>query len=162
MNELVTSGNARMPRCYFSIMSKPVNIQVHSFSDASKKAFAAVVYLRSTYSDGHIETCVVASKTRVAPVKTQTIPRLELLGALISARLVNSISRALPIDDEVEVTFWTDSTTALQWIRHDKPWKQYVQQRVQEIRQLTSRKGWRHCPGNENPADLPSRGLSAK
>ena len=119
-----------------------------------------MVYLRSIYSDGHIEICLVASKTRVAPIKSQTIPRLELLGAVISARLFNSISNSLPIDDEIEKFFWTDSTTTLQWIQNDKPWKQYVRQRVQEIRQLTPRERWRHCPGSENPADLPSRGLS--
>ena len=161
IDELIILGNTHVPRCYFRFTSKPVNIQVHSFSDASKKAFAAVVYLRSIYSDGHIEIRLVASKTRVAPIKSQTIPRLELLGAVISARLFNSISNSLLIDDDIEKLFWTDCTTTLQWIQNDKPWKQYVRQRVQEIRQLTPRERWRHCPGSENPADLPSRGLSA-
>ena len=132
-DESIILGNTHVPRCYFRFTSKPVNIQVHSFSDASKKAFAAVVYLCSTYSDGHIEIRLVASKTRVAPIKRQTIPRLELLGAVISARLFNSISNSLPIDDKIEKFVSTDSTTTLQWIQNDKPWKQYVQQRVQEI-----------------------------
>ena len=152
----------RVPRCYFNTSTQPTNTQFHSFSDASKKAYAAVTYLRSTYDDGHIETRLVAAKTCVAPIKTQTIPRLELLSAVISARLSKSIARCLPFHKSIECTYWTDSTTTLQWIQNDKPWRQYVQQRVEEIRQLTPRQRWRHCLGNENPADLPSCGLSAE
>ena len=51
--------------------------------------------------------------------------------------------------------------TALCWIKNDRIWKQYVQHRVEEIRSLTTREEWRHCPGDTNPTDLPSRGLSA-
>ena len=76
----------RIPRCYFA--RQPVDIQ-YGFSDASERAYAAVVYIRSTYSDGQVEVRLVASKSRVTPIKRQTIPRLELLGALI----FNSSSR---------------------------------------------------------------------
>ena len=67
-----------------------MDIQLHGFSDASERAYAAVVYIRSTYSDGQVEVRLVASKSRVAPIKRQTIPRLELLGALILAMWTNS------------------------------------------------------------------------
>ena len=79
----------RIPRCYFA--RQPVDIQLHGFSDASERAYAAVVYIRSTYSDGQAEVRLVASKSRVTPIKRQTIPRLELLGALILARLVDKL-----------------------------------------------------------------------
>ena len=131
-------------------------------SDMIHLRFCRLKILLSTYPDGHVETRLVAAKTRVAPIKSQTIPRLELLGAVISARLSNTITRSLPNNDEIECMYWTDSTTTLQWIQSDKRWRQYVQQRVQEIRQLTPKERWRHCPGNENPSDLPSRGLSAE
>lgn len=55
-----------------------------------------------------------------------------------------------------------DSTTALCWIQHDKPWKQYVQNRLQEIRQIVPEATWKHCPGDKNSADLPSRSLTGK
>lgn len=115
--------------------------------------------MRSLYEDGGVDVRLVTSKTRVAPLKRQTIPRLELLGALILARLINSLDLT---EGNVKTFYWTDSTTALCWIRNEKPWKQYVQHRVDEIRRLTSKNDWRHCPGKQNPADLPSRGTSAK
>lgn len=103
LNDITQLERIRVPRCYFNTSTNPTNKQFHSFSDASKKTFAAVTYLRSTYPDGHVEiTRLVAAKTRVAPIKTQTIPRLELLGAVISARLSNSITRSLPNNDEIE------------------------------------------------------------
>ena len=57
---------------------------------------------------------------------------------------------------------WSDSTTALCWIKNERIWKHYVQNRVENIRSLTHRDSWRHCPRELNPADIPSRGQSAK
>ena len=50
--------------------------------------------------------------------------------------------------------------SVLFWIKNEKPWKQYIASRVSEIRQLTPREQWKHCPGPLNPADLPSHGLT--
>jgi len=63
---------------------------------------------------------------------------------------------------EIKPTFWVDSTTVLYWIKQEKPWKQYVQNRVQEIRQRVPEAAWNYSPGAQNPADLPSCGLSGK
>ena len=147
----------RIPRCYFR--STPVEVQVHGFSDASNSAYAAVLYLRSVYDDGRILVRLVASKSRVAPIKKQTIPRLELLGTVLLARLVNKFTSA--IKSLISIN-WTDSTTALCWIQNERIWKQYVQHRVEEIRSLTHKQLWRHCPGELNPADIPSRGQNAE
>ena len=71
--------NIQIPRCYFSLTSEdPVSRQLHGFCDASNKAFAAVIYLRTEHANGVVEVNFVASKTRVTPIKPQTIPRLEL------------------------------------------------------------------------------------
>ena len=114
-NEFAMLDEVRIPRCYFLYGSDPVHVQVHDFSDASEHAFAAVVYIRSKYSDGRVITRLIASKTRVAPVKRQSIPRLELLGALIPARLTETILTSLGKD--IEVVYWSDSMPALCWIR---------------------------------------------
>ena len=157
LDEIKCLSSVRIPRCYFQ--SSPTQIEIHGFSDASHSAYAAVVYMRSLYQDGRVEVRLVASKSRVAPLKKQTIPRLELLGALILARLVNKLDVS---GENVKTVFWTDSMTVLCWIKNERIWKQYVQHRIEEIRSLTSREEWRHCPGDTNPADLPSRGVSAK
>jgi hypothetical protein len=149
--------------CYFTRSSPISTHQIHGFSDASEKACSAVVYLRTEYKDGvTVEVNLISLKTRVAPLKRQSIPRLEVLGANILARLVNTILKALSaLIDDPEVFLWTDSYTTLCWIRNYKTWKQYVQRRVTEIRQLTNENHWHFCPGELNVADLPSRGCSA-
>ena len=88
-------NHVKVPRCYFYTNQTVVCSQLYGFSDASDQAFAAVIYIRSTYNDGTVEVRIVGSKTRVAPTKKPSIPRLELLGALILPRLVNTISRSL-------------------------------------------------------------------
>ena len=104
------------------------------------------------------------SKTRVAPLAKQTIPRLELLAALILSRLVYSVRVALlPVIKVDEVFCWTDSMTTLHWIKGvGREYKQFVENRVKEIRQNVPPESWSHCPGIENPADLPSRGMKAE
>jgi hypothetical protein len=159
ISELEQANFVQMPRCYFRLDCKPEMVELHAFSDASSKAYAAVVYVRSIYPDGHVQTRLLASKTKVAPIKAQTIPRLELLGAYILARLVNTVKQSLP--HELSVYYWVDSMTVLCWIRNERCWKQYVRDRVNEIRSLTEKSAWRFCPGTLNPADLPTRGLSA-
>ena len=157
LQDLILIDCYHIPRCYFA--RQPVDIQLHGFSDASERAYASVVCMRSTLSDGQAEVQLVASKSRVAPIKKQTIPRLELLGALILARLVNKLKS---LDIETPTVLWTDSMTTLCWIKKEQVWKQYVGQRVDEIRRLTPKDSWRHCPREVNPADLPSHGLCAK
>ena len=158
--DLSALNDIRIPRCYFRrSKEKPTGYQLHGFSDASSKAYAAVVYLRTVHHNGEIEVNLVASKTRVAPIKKQSIPRLELLGATILARLMNSVRKALTsLNTTPEIFCWTDSYTVLCWIRNEKVWKSYVNHRVQEIRELVEKESWRFCPGEKNPADLPSRG----
>ena len=158
MSEARALRQLSVPRCYFLLNSIPSQVQLHGFSDASEQAFAAAIYLRSVYPDGTITMRLVAAKTRVAPMKKQSIPRLELLGALILARLMNTIVTALNRD--IDPVYWVDSMTTLFWIRREKQWKQYMANRVKEIRRLSPKNHWRHCPEHLNPADLPSRGVS--
>ena len=89
------------------------------------------------------------------------IPRLELLAALLLAKLISSVHHTLETELTLQAPLcFTDSTVALGWIRsQNKDWKQFVQNRVNSIRKLVAAEYWRRCPGTENPADIPSRGL---
>ena len=151
-----------IPRCFLEgILQRVEAYTLQGFCDASNKAYGAVVYLQIMTSTGNL-TRFIASKTRVAPLRKQTIPRLELLSALLLSRLMVSITRSLEsILTLSEPTCYTDSKVALYWILGtSKEWKQFVQNRVTEIRKCISPSHWKHCAGKDNPADLPSRGLS--
>ena len=160
LSEIEFLNDIRLPRCYYLTYSKSLTTQIHGFSDASERAIGAVVYARTVYENGGVDVKLIASKTRVAPVKRQTIPRLELAAATVLAKLVDSLLKAL--DWNVEVFYWVDSMTALHWIRNDRAWKPYILHRVNEIRSVSSAESWHFCPGSLNPADLPSRGISGQ
>ena len=85
LNLLVTK---HIPQCYFSKMTTIISTELHGFCDASEHAYAAVVYLRMTDTDGNMQVTLVTSKTKVAPVKKLTTPHLELCGAHLSAQLL--------------------------------------------------------------------------
>ena len=100
LTELGSISRIRIPRCYFLLNSSPTDVQLHGFSDASPQAYAAVLYFRSLYPDGHVEVRLIASKTRVAPLTKPTIPRLELLGAVLLSRLANTVLKSMSTSAE--------------------------------------------------------------
>ena len=113
-------------------------------------------------SDNGIKSQLVCAKIRVAPLKTLSIPRLELMSARILATLMKVIFSALISQLTIEACrYWLDSKTALYWINNAGEWKQFVQHRVDEILKLSDKKDWGHCAGLCNPADLGSRGALA-
>jgi hypothetical protein len=160
LNELKT---LHIPHCLWPTNFKVHTLVLHTFCDASERAFAAVVYLQVTSEEGQVHVSLVMSKTRVAPVKRHclTLPRLELQAAVLGARLHESVKSELDLSIS-ESYFWTDSLIVLQYISNDSTrLKTFVANRVSEVRQLTNVEQWRFVPGLLNPADDGSRGLSA-
>lgn len=88
---------------------------MHTFVDASENAYGAVTYARYSYKDGSISTNIVAAKTRVAPSKALSIPRLELMGAIIGVRLSTRISNVMDLKMN-QLIYWSDSLNVLWWI----------------------------------------------
>ncbi|XP_064470062.1 uncharacterized protein LOC135384806 [Ornithodoros turicata] len=132
---------------------------VHCFCDASIQAYGAVVYLRTETDAGTVNVKIIAAKARVAPLKRVTLPRLELLAALIGARLTHYIVGALHVE-RFPAIFWSDSSVALCWIKANASrWKPFVANRVVEIQGLCDPSTWHYCPGEQNPADLLTRGV---
>ncbi|XP_011858403.1 PREDICTED: uncharacterized protein LOC105555962 [Vollenhovia emeryi] len=133
------------------------DIQLHGFCDASEVGYGACIYIRSVGKHRNIICKLACAKSRIAPLKTVTIPRLELCGALILARLYRETSNALKITPD-KVVFWSDSTIVLQWLKTSPHLlKTYVANRVVEIQDLTGSYEWRHVKSGDNPADAISR-----
>jgi len=139
------------------------SVQLHGFCDASQNAFGACIYFRSTTTS---QCQLYCSKSRVAPLKPSTIPRLELCGALLLAELVSMVMRELKRIkihcNPSNVILWSDSSIVISWINSDKPLKSYVSNRIAQILDLTQPSQWRHVPTTTNPADVISRGCSAE
>ncbi|XP_021959265.1 uncharacterized protein LOC110855152 [Folsomia candida] len=156
--EIQCLAKIKIPRWALLSASLLEDLQFHVFCDASQVACASVVYVRIGEK---VQVHLLQAKSRVAPLKKMTIPRLELLGCTIAARMMKSVADALSLDG-VTTTFWTDSTTALAWIQRNDDWGTFVGNRVRSILKLTSAENWRHVPGVLNPADLPSRGCDSR
>ena len=135
-------------------------ITLHTFTDASQQAYGAATYSRHLYEDGSVTCCLVASKSKVAPLQAVSIPRFELMAAVVGLRLAEAVGNVLNLPEQ-EWLFWSDSVDVLYWIRScSRKFKPYVAKRVGEIQSLTDPEQWRHVPTKQNSADLLTRGLS--
>lgn len=151
------SMSIRIPR--HVIGDEPIRIEMHVFTDASQTAYGTCIYIR-TISVDQITVRLLCSKGKVAPLKPVSIPRLELCGALLGARLCNKVVTSLHRHFDL-IMFWTDSTIVLGWLRMaPNLLKTFVQNRTAEIHELTKDLPWHHVSGKDNPADLVSRGVN--
>lgn len=158
-------GSAAAHKCdQNSVADDADSFEIHGFSDASKKAFGACVYMRSVKSDGSSSMHLLSSKTRVTPLPAKpgskkarrpyTAPRAELCGALLLSKLVTTVLKALDMEVD-KVMLWCDSQIVLCWL--NKPaanLEVFVGSRVREIKQLTTNYEWRYVRTNDNPADI--------
>lgn len=141
------------------IFHRDNKIELHGFSDASTNAYAAAIYSRIMQPDGSYKITLLTAKTRVAPLKQLSIPKLELCGAKLMSDLVFKIQTSLKVDD-ISIFAWTDSSIVLHWIKaQPTKWKTFVANRVSSIQHRVPMSSWRHVPTADNPADCASRGL---
>lgn len=141
--------------------SKSTKSQVHIFCDASCKAYGAAAYIR-TLTDAKWSAQLLCSKSKVAPIKLLTIPRMELCAVELACKLIRRIRRMSMFHD-APVYIWTDSEIVLFWLR--KPCnllKTFVANRVTKILDTVRVDQSRYIPTDQNPADLLSRGVRAE
>ena len=157
ISELSAMKEIRIPR-YVLPFEKCDHFELHGFCDSSKEAYCAVLYLRSVINDT-VTMHFLASKTKVAPLKELSIPRLELLGCLLLSNLLRDVTNALRKRVVVKnVVCWSDSRVSLAWIRgKERSWKPWVENRVVEIRKVVGREKWNYVKSECNPADIPTR-----
>ncbi|HGJ5890207.1 MAG TPA: DUF1759 domain-containing protein [Arsenophonus apicola] len=156
---LTSLGHVRLPRWTFYHPAETL-VEYHGFCDASERAYCAAVYLR-VHNTNQGTTCsnLLVARTKVAPVKVVSVPRLELCGALLLARLLKQTVLELSLSG-APLVVWSDSSVVIAWTRsHATRWKPFVAHRVAEIQRLLPETHWRHVRSADNPADLATRGL---
>lgn len=153
LNLIPQIESLRVPRWYGTLSNtKPCDVQLHIFADASAVAYATVAYFRIETDDG-VSCILIGSKTRVAPLKLVSIPRLELQAAVLGTRFAATIIESHTI--QISSTYyWTDSKTVVSWLRADhRRYKQFVAFRVGEILESTDPCQWRWISTKLNVAD---------
>lgn len=146
---LHTIDKVKIPRCYSIISSR--RVQLHVFTDASENAYATVAYFR--FENDEVDIALVGSKTKVAPQKPLSVPRLELQGAILGSRFAQCITKAHTFQITKRI-FWTDSRNVLCWIRSDaRKFRQFVALRIGELLESTEVSEWRWIPSALNVAD---------
>jgi hypothetical protein len=158
---LPTLGSIRIPRCL-----KPINAvstehpELHLFSDASESGYGAVAYLRFLLQDGTYRCSFLLGKSRVAPTKIVSIPRLELNAAVLAVKIARFIHGSMRLCVSRTI-FWTDSMTVIYYILNVKTrFTVFVANRLTFIREHSSVDQWHHVKSIDNAADCASRGLS--
>ncbi|XP_034536205.1 uncharacterized protein LOC117810467 [Notolabrus celidotus] len=157
--ELPELANITLPRAYSppKVATETTEYTLHVFCDASEQAYGSVAYL-TTKVDDAVNVSFVMARSRVAPKRQQSMPRLELCAALTGAQLSSLIHQELTLS--ITQTFlWTDSTTVLTWMTSEScRFKVFVGTRVSEIQELTAMHTWRYVDTANNPADDLTRG----
>lgn len=155
---LPSLNNLQIPRQVLCV--EPIRVEIHGFADASLESYGACVYLRSVNKFHEISVKLLCAKSKVAPLKSITVPRLELCACLILAKLVHKVKESMNIAFD-SCVLWTDSSVCLSWIQTPSHMLQiFVGNRVSQIQSLTLPEEWNHISSKDNPADVLSRGLS--
>ena len=162
LRDLSVVSHISLPRFVFEGKEdKVIRTSLHGFGDASLKGYCAMIFIERETTGG-VHTSLLCAKTRVAPLKSLSIPRLELMSARILVTLMETVKNAISSHIRIdELRYWLDSKTALFWINNNGEWKTFVQHRVNEILKRSQKEKWGHVAGTDNPADLGSRGVTA-
>ena len=108
---------------------------LHVFCDASARAYGVAAYLQCAPFSGIIQSHLLFSKTRVAPVKPLTIPRLELMAAVLGSCVIHLLRKELHLTCSFQqVVLWSDSTTVLHWLQSSDHLPSFIKSRVARIK----------------------------
>ena len=153
-NELPLISKFELRRCLK--VDSAIDLQLQAFADSSERGYAAVVYLRRVNSDETVATSLLIAKSKVAPIKRISLPRLELLGVVLATNLIDyARDILLPHCVISDVVVWSDSMVALQWIKSSPHrWKSFIANRVTMVQEKLSPNKFRYVPSDSNPSDI--------
>ncbi|XP_068914704.1 uncharacterized protein [Tenebrio molitor] len=152
VNALETLPVLRIPR-WTSLSTDTKGVELHVFCDASTRAYAAALYVRFPISNNRFKITLLTSKSKVSPLQTMTVPRLEFCAAQLGVRLLRHVLKENSFS-KCPITAWSDSQIALAWIHgHPSRWKTFVANRVSYIQTSLPALTWRYIPSSDNPAD---------
>ncbi|XP_058817877.1 uncharacterized protein LOC131681183 [Topomyia yanbarensis] len=156
LNETAKLGEIRLPRYYYPTVPSFDNVELHAFCDASDKAFACVIYMVHR-REGKSHVALVYAKSRVAPLKAQTVPRLELQGCVLASQMIHVLQSELTIEVK-KIFFWSDSKICLSWLKTNQKLTAYVGARVMQIKENGHGvELWHWLPSQLNVADLATK-----
>ncbi|GBP51952.1 hypothetical protein EVAR_80047_1 [Eumeta japonica] len=157
-SQLINLKNEKIPRCYLRY-TDATTLQLHTFVDASETAYAAALYWRATDSRGHVSTSLIIAKSRVAPLKITSIPRLELQAAVMGTRMATTVIEEHDRKPNTKF-YWTDSKTVLTWLKNGaRSYKPFVAHRIAAIEENSTLNEWRWVPTKQNVADDATRNV---
>ena len=160
LNDLPVMSTVSIDRCVKPQGFTDINrVELHTFADASEIGYGAVSYIRLLNSSGNYHVAFMGGRSRLAPLKNVTIPRLELSAAVLAVELAHKILDELELTID-ELIYWTDSTSVLQYINNQsRRFKVYVANRISAIHERSEPNQWKYVRSADNPADDASRGL---
>ncbi|XP_047998132.1 uncharacterized protein LOC125235579 [Leguminivora glycinivorella] len=157
--DLINLQNIKIQR-WLNMTREDDKVELHGFSDASTQAYAAVTYLK-VVRGGTVYISIIASRSKVAPLKQLSVPKLELCAAALLAELINDVAELLKIPKN-KIFVWTDSMVVLAWLQSQPcRWKTFIANRTADITRLIDNDRWRHVQSADNPADIATRGITA-
>jgi hypothetical protein len=159
INDLPRLTSYSLPRCYRPFEFEDSICELHIFCDGSEVGYGAVAYLRFENKSGEIHCILALAKSRLAPLKRMTIPRLELTAAKLAVIIKCTLEKEIDFDIS-RIFFWTDSTVTLKYINNTtKRFQRFVANRVAFIHERTEPDQWFYVFSKQNPADYASRGV---
>ena len=153
-------GLIKIQRCYKESKHDILESSLHSFSDASEVGYGTCTYLRQVDVNGNVSVALIMGRSRVAPLKIVTIPRLELMAADLSTRFAGVVKEVLNMKNH-DSYFYADSKIVIGYIYNERlRFRTFVTNRVHNIRSTTIPRDWQYVSSSENPADVATRDIN--
>ena len=159
IEDMKNLDKVKIPRWLFDD-KKIIDVSIWTFGDASTTCLGMCVYIVALYEDCSVSIRLIMAKSKVVRKDQHSINRKELIAAVLASRLAMTVAEQMKIDKKKVLAF-SDSTTVIAWLGGDPTkYKTFVHNRVKIVNEMIPAAKWQYVKGLENPADMPSRGVT--